>query len=87
MSAPVEIFLYKGTEVFDFFCVLKTDVTHFMKFSDPYILADDLKWLAVAKTQEQKQFNLEAISNWIHTNELSEALDKCYKLKFRGKIY
>ena len=55
-----------------------------LKFSDPYIFADDLNILAVAKTQGQIKSDLEAISNWVDTNGLSVAPDKCYKLEFRG---
>ena len=58
-----------------------------MKFSGTYIFADDLKILAVAKTQERTQSDLEAISNWVDTNGMSLAPDKCYKLEFRGTNY
>ena len=60
------------------------DLPEALKFSDPYIFADDLKILAVAKTQGQIKFDLEAISNWVDTNGMSLAPDKCYKLEFRG---
>ena len=37
-----------------------------------------------AKTQEQINSDFEAISNWVDTNGMSLAPDKCYKLEFRG---
>ena len=46
--------------------------------------ADDLKILAVAKTQEQKKSDLEAFSNWVDTNGKSLVPDKSYKREFRG---
>ena len=66
------------------FCIFINDLPEALKFSDPYIFADDLKILAVAKTQEQIKSKLEAISNWVDTNGMSLAPDKCYKLEFRG---
>ena len=60
------------------------DLSEALKFSDPYTFADDLKILAVAKTQEQIKSDLEAISNWVDTNEMSLAPEKCYKLEIRG---
>ena len=66
------------------FCIFINDLPEALKFSDPYIFADDLKILAVAKTQAQIKSHLEAISNWVDTNGMSLAPDKCYKLEFRG---
>ena len=65
-------------------CVFINDLPEALKFSDPYIFADDLKILAVAKTQEQIISDLEAISNSVDTNGIVLAPDKCYKLEFRG---
>ena len=66
------------------FCILINDLPEALKFSDPYIFADDLKILAVAKTQERIKSDLEATSNLVDTNGMSLAPDKCYKIDFRG---
>ena len=68
-------------------CFFINDLPEPLKFSDPYIFADDLKILAVAKTQVQKKFDLEAISNLVDTNGMSLAPDKWYTLEFRGTYY
>ena len=66
------------------FCIFINDLPEALNVSDPYIFADDLKILAVAKTQVQIKSDLEAISNWVDTNGMRLAPDKCYKLEFRG---
>ena len=66
------------------FCISINDLPEALKFRDPYIFADDLKILAVAKTQKRIKSDLEAISNLVDTNGMNLAPDKCYKIDFRG---
>ena len=68
-------------------CIFINDLPESLKFSDADIFADDLKILAVAKTQEQIKSDLEAFSNWVEPNGKNLAPDKCYKLEFRGTYY
>ena len=45
------------------FCIFINDLPEALKFSDPYIFADDLEILSVAKTPEQIKSDLDALSN------------------------
>ena len=38
-------------------------------------------------SQEQLKSDLEAVWNWVDTNGISLAQDKCYQLEFRGINY
>ena len=55
-----------------------------MEFSDPFIFADDLKLLAVNVDTKDIQQDLKSVENWVDKNKMSLALDKCFKVEFRG---
>ena len=42
-----------------------------LKMSDPYIFVDDVKILAIAKTKDEIQSDLNAIANWVGTNGMT----------------
>ena len=67
-----------------FFCIFINDLPEVLKFSDPYIFADDLKLLAVNVDTKDIQQDLKSHENWVDKNKMSLALDKCFKVEFRG---
>ena len=66
------------------FCIFINDLPEVLKFSDPYIFADDLKLLAVNVDTKDIQQDLKSVENWVDKNKMSLALDKCFKVEFRG---
>ena len=67
------------------FCIFINDLPDVLVFSDPFIFADDLKFLAVKKTFWQVQNDLNGIEQWINENKMKLAMDKCAKLSIRGQ--
>ena len=67
-----------------FFCIFINDLPEALKFSDPYIFADDVKLLAVNVDTKDIQQDLKSVENWVDKNKMSLALDKCFKVEFRG---
>ena len=66
-----------------FFCIFINDLPEVLKFSDPYIFADDLKLLAVNVDTKDIQQDLKSVENWVDKNKMSLALDKCFKVEIR----
>ena len=66
------------------FCIFINDLPDRLKFSEPYIFADDLKILAIKPDSISLQRDLRAIESWVNENKMSLAMDKCAKLTFRG---
>ena len=67
------------------FCIFINDLPDALKFSDPFIFADDLKILAIGKNHWTIQKNLDSISTWVRSNNMELALNKCAQITFRGK--
>ena len=67
-----------------FFCIFINDLLEVLKFSDPFTFADDLKLLAVNVDTKDIQQDLKGVENCVDKNKLSLALDKCFKVEFRG---
>ena len=61
------------------------DIPDALKFSDPFIFADDLKIPAIGKDHRTIQEDLESIATWVRSNKMKLALDKCAQITFRGK--
>ena len=55
------------------------------KFSEPYIIADDLKILSEGKKREEVQEDLNSIEMWVAENGMTLALDECTNQTCRGK--
>ena len=53
-----------------------------LRFSEPYLLADDLKILAIGHSQSVVQIDIDANDSWIRKNHLELATDKCSALNF-----
>ena len=66
------------------FCIFINDLPEVLKFSEPYIFADDLKLLSIKKTSIEIQEDLDKIQQWVTENKMELALDKCAKVSFRG---
>ena len=67
-----------------FFCIFMNDLPEVLISSDPHIFADDLKLLAVNVDTKDIQQNLKSVKNWVVKSKMSLALDKCFKVDFRG---
>ena len=67
-----------------FFCIFINDLPEVLKFSDPFIFADNLKLLALNVDTKDIQQDLRSVENWVDKNKMSLALDKCFKVEFRG---
>ena len=66
------------------FCI--SYLTKVIIFSETYLFRDDLKVLSINRTPAQIQRDLHSIENWVSSNKLLFALDKCAKVRgaFRG---
>ena len=51
------------------FCIFINDLPDILRFSDPYLFADDLKILAIGKTHEEIQIDIDAIQEWVLSNK------------------
>ena len=69
------------------FCIFINDLPDRLKFSDPYIYADDLKLLTVNTDLIKVQQDLKSIDDWVKENKMALALDKCSQLVFRGRAH
>ena len=67
------------------FCIFINDLPDALKFSEPFIFADDLKILAIGKNYWTIQKNLDSIATWVRSNNMELALNKCAQITFRGK--
>ena len=67
------------------FCIFINDVPDALKFSDPFIFADDLKHPAIRKDHWTVQEDLDSVATWVRSNKMELALDKCAQIIFRGK--
>ena len=65
------------------FCIFINDLPEVLKFSSPFIFADDLKVLAIAKTPEEVQEEILAAKRWVKTNKMEPAVEKCAQIIFR----
>ena len=57
------------------------DLPDLLKFSEPFIFADDLKLLFTGKANWQSQEDLNSIQHWVRTNKMGLAIKKCAELK------
>ena len=57
------------------FCIFINDLPDAMKFSDPFIIADDLKILAIGKDHWTLQEVLDSIATWVRSNKMKLALE------------
>ena len=67
------------------FCIFINDLPDVLMFSEPFIFADDLKFLAVQRSYWEVRDDLHGIENWIIQNKLELAIGKCAYLNFRGR--
>ena len=66
------------------FCIFINDLPEVLTFSEPFILADDLKVLSIKKSYWEKQDDLDRVGEWAKKNRMELAMDKCTKITFRG---
>ena len=67
------------------FCIFINDLSAALKFSDPHLFADDLKILCIKNNWLKVQSDLDAFDSWVMENQMTLAMDKCFKLTFRGE--
>ena len=65
-------------------CIFINDLPDVLRFSEPYLFADDLKILAVGHSQSDVQIDIDAVDSWVRTNHVELAINKCSTLKVRG---
>ena len=63
------------------FCIFINDLPDLLKFSEPFIFADDLKLLFTGKANRQTQEDLNSIQYWVKTIKIDLAIEKCAALK------
>ena len=73
-----------GPLLISFFINDQPDVLDVLRFSYPYIIADDLKLLIIKRGHDQLQADLDAIRNWVTENKMGLAMDNCTTIYFRG---
>ena len=66
------------------FCILINDLPDVLRFSDPYLFADDLKILSIGYSDTEFQEDINAVQKWVATNKMELAVDKCEILNIRG---
>ena len=66
------------------FCIIINDLKDVLTFSDPYLFADDLKILSLGYSDTEIQEDINAVQNWVATNKMELAVDKCAILNIRG---
>ena len=66
------------------FCILINDLPDVLRFSDSYLFADDLKILLIGYIDTKFQDDINAVQNWVATNKMELAFDKCAILNIRG---
>ena len=66
------------------FCLFIIDLPEVLKISAPSIFADDIKLLALNVDTKDIQQDLKSVENWVDKNKMSLAMDKCFKVEFRG---
>ena len=67
-----------------FFCIFINDIRQAVIFSEIYLFADDLVVLSINRMPAQIQRDLHSIENWVSSNKIQIALDKCAKVTLRG---
>ena len=66
------------------FCILINDLPDVLRFIDPYLFADDLKILSKGYSDTEFQEDINAVQNWVATNKMQLAVEKCAILNIRG---
>ena len=67
------------------FCIFINDLPDVLVFCLPFIFADDLKILSIRASFWEIQDDLDAIEKWVKKNKMALAMDKCWKIIFRGR--
>ena len=63
------------------FCIFINNLPDLLKFSEPFIFADNLNLLLTGKADWQIQEDLNSIQHWVKTNKMDLAIGKCAELK------
>ena len=66
------------------FCILINDFPDVLRFSDPFLFADDLKIISIGYSDTEFQEDINAVQNWVATNKMELAVNKCAILNIRG---
>ena len=66
------------------FCILINDLLNVQRVNDPYLFADVLKILSIGYSDTEFQEDINAVQNWVATNKMELALNKCPILNIRG---
>ena len=66
------------------FCIFINDLPEVLKFTTPFIYADDLKLFSAGLSKFEIQSDISALEKWVNGNKMELAPDKCKELIFRG---
>ena len=66
------------------FCIRINNLPDVLRFSDPYLFADDLKTLTIGYSDTERQEDKNAVQNWVATNKMELPVDKCAVRNIRG---
>ena len=66
------------------YCIFINDLPDSLRFSQPYIFADDLKLLYTGQIQLDAQSDLSSIEKWVELNQMKLAIEKCGMLTLKG---
>ena len=66
------------------YCIFNNDLPDALRFSQPYIFADDLKLLYTGQNQLDAQSDLSSIEKWVELNQMKLAIEKCGMLTLKG---
>ena len=66
------------------YCIFINDLPDALRFSQPYIFADDLKLLYTGQNQLDAQSDLSSIEKWVELNQMKLAIEKCGMLTLKG---
>ena len=66
------------------FCILINDLPDVLRFRDPCLYANDLKILSIVYSDTEFQEDINVVQNWVATNRMELAVDKCAILNIRG---
>ena len=68
------------------FCVFINNPPAAMNFSDRHLFANDLKTWSMKNIWLKIQADLDAVGNWVKDNKMTLAMERCFKLTFRGDV-
>ena len=67
------------------FCIFMNDLPTSLISNNPYLYADDAKFLFIDKSNQEIQNGVDRISLWVSRNRMSLSAEKCCSIAFKGQ--